>query len=52
MAFYNLQENLVTNMVKNLQTLQQRKELMLPRILLEEVFKKTAETTGDLIGKK
>ena len=51
LGFYQLQENLVKNMVKNLETLQQKQELKL-QTASKTVVQKTAETTDDLIGNK
>lgn len=39
-CFYRLQETLVTNMVKNLYTMQQTQELTLQKLLLKELCEK------------
>ena len=44
MASYHSQKDLVINMVKNAQILQKRKEQMLQRLHLKELFEKPADS--------
>lgn len=52
LAFYQLQENLVTNMIKNLETLQQKTGIEAAKTASKRVVQKTTETTDDLIENK